>query len=875
MNRLLATLLCLTLFGCKPPAATPAAPGSDVFEFVANGSPRPIVAQSGGNKAVHVAAEELSRWLGKSTGVTFPILDKPPDGSPYVLVALSSEYPDLARIIGLSGEDPDAFAIETGAERLVILGNSEAAVSNGIFTLLREMGFRWYFPDSRWWAIPSAPSPSVALRIIGKPDYRFVRIFYGTGGGPGEWLVRNRMVRHRAGSVAHAWNSRVPLKDYFATNPEYFALVNGRRQPSQLCVGNAEMRGVFVENSLAFLRKNPGQRIVSVEPNDNDAFCTAPESLAIGDGSPSDQVFFLANETAKATAAEFPDAVVGVLAYLNHADPPSFPLERNMYVEVTTNLRQTSKSIPEVIQAFAAKGVQVGVMDYLSVPWWQWGRLGSGAKGANWVATPAGLADYAKLGVTGFTGEAADNWGLNGLTYYLISDKLWSVSADSEQEASRFFASMFEEAEKPIRAIFEGWLRRDASRIEYALTDAALLREAYALSEKASVRERVTLLGHIVAWNYLFHRLTQDCLEKGPEAVAVAPDSPLGRLTVWGARMSGNGMLDTQSLQTFLSRAPGIGPVIEGVVKTGRPNPLEAFGPGGEIWRQNKNREASWDEVIDIFVEMEGFAAQQSLAVASSPVRAKDLLPTLRVAPQALEGWKPFAFPQRGLTIPTGVPLVVWAEAMEQIQVSYGAPENSFNPALSGGRTRHHVQWSVSPYGNELEVIASGSAVIDAQSGRIAGPDGFEQAPILTFHSPISGACVIRFQTTADRVLVGGSDLAKRPCGIAPFLVEPGLSPAVPNPIWPGVPFFVGVPAGTKSFNIASWKLAQRLNISDSTGKALVQREAFGCDDAVTVSGANGPQILSIVMGTMDVNICGFPAVLSPTPQQTLMATDP
>ena len=52
-------------------------------------------------------------------------------------------------------------------------------------------------------------------------------------------------------------------------------------------------------------------------------------------GSVSDRAFGLANEVARAVAREHPGKMVGMLAYNDHCEPPSFPLEPNVYVQLT------------------------------------------------------------------------------------------------------------------------------------------------------------------------------------------------------------------------------------------------------------------------------------------------------------------------------------------------------------------------------------------------------------------------------------------------------------------------------------------------------------------------------------------------------------
>ena len=98
---------------------------------------------------------------------------------------------------------------------------------------------------------------------------------------------------------------------------------------------------------------NPQAIMVSVEPNDGGGHCECDECKAVG--TISDRVFLLANQVAEAVAARFPDKYVGLLAYAQHAEPPSFELHPNVYVQLTTSMRRTEMTWEEQIAGFSEK----------------------------------------------------------------------------------------------------------------------------------------------------------------------------------------------------------------------------------------------------------------------------------------------------------------------------------------------------------------------------------------------------------------------------------------------------------------------------------------------------------------------------------------
>jgi hypothetical protein len=97
-------------------------------------------------------------------------------------------------------------------------------------------------------------------------------------------------VRFGGGLFVHTFNTLCPPEEFFATNPEYFSEIDGRRvkDRSQLCLTHPDVLRIVTERLLERIRQDPSAKLFSVSQNDWYNFCTCPACKAIDDreGSP-------------------------------------------------------------------------------------------------------------------------------------------------------------------------------------------------------------------------------------------------------------------------------------------------------------------------------------------------------------------------------------------------------------------------------------------------------------------------------------------------------------------------------------------------------------------------------------------------------------
>ena len=119
-------------------------------------------------------------------------------------------------------------------------------------------------------------------------------------------------------SAYHSFFEVLPPKVYFEKHPEWYSLVNGKREPKQLCLANAEMKAEYVKETLKRLRADSSVDFIQVSQNDWHGYCQCAACKAMMDedgGAPSGPYLRFANEVAEAVEKEFPNVRIDTFAY--------------------------------------------------------------------------------------------------------------------------------------------------------------------------------------------------------------------------------------------------------------------------------------------------------------------------------------------------------------------------------------------------------------------------------------------------------------------------------------------------------------------------------------------------------------------------------
>jgi len=286
---------------------------------------------------------------------------------------------------------------------------------------------------------------------VDRPALRSRRIWYGYGffdraqmrcqKDYEAWARHNRMASSLKIYAGHAWQSIIAAnKKTFDAHPEYLALVKDKRQGEQLCVSNPAVRELAIRWAFDHFKRNPQADMASMETSDGAGQCECEECRKLG--SISDRAFGLANEVARAVDKEFPGKMVGMLAYSEHSEPPTFALEPNIYVQLTAGFIRGRWSFEELKTLWPKHCKNMGFYEYLSV--WPWDfDMPPGGRAADIKLVQERIKDYVKNSGTSLDCESSNNWGVHGLGYYIANKLMWNPNADVEALQKDFFEKAF------------------------------------------------------------------------------------------------------------------------------------------------------------------------------------------------------------------------------------------------------------------------------------------------------------------------------------------------------------------------------------------------------------------------------------------------
>jgi hypothetical protein len=287
------------------------------------------------------AAAELQRFAELMTGVTLPIIadDVPLPASAILLGDTRHTEQVLGAPAGLNDLGDDGFRLICRPPHLMILGGPVRGTLYGVYeTLERHGGCRWYsswhsvIPKLEVWRLP-------AFDEIQRPAFAMREPFWFDM-FDGDLAARNKAngnamrlgdkhggkIRFGDGLFVHTFNTLCPPEEFFATHPEYFSEIDGKRvkDHSQLCLTNPAVLKIVTERLLKRIRRDPGAKLFSVSQNDWYNFCTCTGCRAIDEReeSPAGTMITFVNQVAETVEREFPDIWIETLAYQYTRKPP-------------------------------------------------------------------------------------------------------------------------------------------------------------------------------------------------------------------------------------------------------------------------------------------------------------------------------------------------------------------------------------------------------------------------------------------------------------------------------------------------------------------------------------------------------------------------
>lgn len=460
------------------------------------------------------AVEELAHWLREASGATFT-------------VQAGGKLPKRALIVASDPHvEPEECVRKRKGEQLWLTGGQGRGVLYAVYRFLHEeVGVRWWAP----WAtdVPKKPTLSVAgSNKREKPAFESRNPFWYPAFNP-DWAARNfsnaqdahlgtkhgGAVVYSGPSFVHTFYPFVPPEKHFATHPEWFSELDGKRtvDRAQLCTTNPELREFLVAQVRAQLKKQPEARILSISQNDWYRACTCPSCKALDDaeGSHAGTMLALVNFIAERLETEFPQVAFDTLAYqYTRKAPKTLRPRPNVIVRLCSiecDFRAPlespqNKAFADDIRAWSQKSNRLYIWDYTT----NFGHYT--LPHPNWYTLGANVRFFHQHGVRGLFEQGAyqsNGSELAELRAWVLAQLLWNPYQDDKKLIAEFVEGYYGKAAAP-------------SVLRY-LSECYAAAEGFNLTCFSAPNGPHLSLKNLVRWEQLWRNAEDDAHADGPE----------------------------------------------------------------------------------------------------------------------------------------------------------------------------------------------------------------------------------------------------------------------------------------------------------------------------------------------------------------------
>lgn len=529
-------------------------------------------------QAIEKPAQDLKHYLDRITGATFPLIvegDALPAGVDMQIHVGQTKAALAAKLDFPSGFDDtirpelfeeEGYVIKVKGKTLYLVGNQSGpyrGTSYAVYDFLNQVGVRWYLPGEWGESVPTNRNLMIpAFDLREQPDFAVRHINQGgwitaTAQEAEEYhwfIVRNRM--NPGGTNGHP-ASLYPITgdgflamwmpNMFAEHPEYYAMsekgerAGGSDRFSMLCLSNPELFGVYVDTVKKLFEANNNHWLapigIGISPPDGAPYCYCLECLkeSFNFDYPqythtpmiSEPYFEFGAKLAK----EFPDKIVGLMAYSSREMPPQGvkfqPNNSLMYAPISTDSLHPfnhptawrTQETYKILKQYVKQTPHVTVYDY-----------NPGLLLTNYVPEreTENIAVNARLmrelGVKGVASEGRKSHMATWLSHYATARFLWDADEDLDALKADFYNTFFGPAGEPVRAWWdacadllvsrkiqahEDWFLTKAYDLEFvesiepyvAQAQKAATAEPYKSRVEAFAQIAKNLRGYAVMWD--------------------------------------------------------------------------------------------------------------------------------------------------------------------------------------------------------------------------------------------------------------------------------------------------------------------------------------------------------------------------------------
>ncbi len=310
----------------------------------------------------------------------------------------------------------------------------------------------------------------------------------------------------------HAFGEILPTVKYGLTHPEYYALVNGKRDwqhadgkhGTQPCTTNPDVIEVTIEYVRRFFNEHPDYDALSISLNDGRGFCECDQCRRLDSGATqstagdpeggkagrtrviTDQIMTFANQVAAGLAQTHPAKKLILFAYGPYKQPSTkVRPASNVIVQYTFHAAENWNPEAEARQlretgAWSEVTKQLAVYEYFI--------QGNSPDLPRLMPEPIqrSLERLRAQGYAYYQTQSGDGYAINGLNNHILARLLWDPSADVNAIQSDYVEKGFGKAAGPMARYFrrleEQWKDRKGKAV--AMDDATVaqyraLAEAY------------------------------------------------------------------------------------------------------------------------------------------------------------------------------------------------------------------------------------------------------------------------------------------------------------------------------------------------------------------------------------------------------------
>lgn len=468
-----ASIAVLVAMFCFHARAAAGAAGD--FTLVINGQPAGvIVLPRDATAAERRAGDELQTFLKQMSGAKLPIVRDDQPIPPNAIVLGGKNVGSLPASLGNEG-----FILRTTGEHILVAGPGPRGTLYGATTFLEKLGVRWFTPTIT--RVPKHATITVPpLDETQVPSFEY-REPYMAEARDKDWSARLKTNGTFAnldestgghmtyGAFCHTLDSLVP-QDLFATHPEYFPLIGGKRTNGyvQRCLSNPDVLKMSIERVRKWMHDQPNATIFSVSQNDCIQFCECDQCKAIEaqyGGEHSSLYVWFVNQVAEAVEKEFPDKLIDTLAYQFTEAPPA-KIKPRANVRIRLCPIGVCEAHPSEQCAFKASEALVKRLE-------KWSQISDSlyiwhyctnfhhylAPFPDFRQFPESLRLYHRRGVKGvfFQGSYSSTGGSDAeMRAYVMAKLLWDVNAEADALVTEWMQGVYGvAAAKPMRQWFD------------------------------------------------------------------------------------------------------------------------------------------------------------------------------------------------------------------------------------------------------------------------------------------------------------------------------------------------------------------------------------------------------------------------------------